>query len=172
MIKQTILSFFFSLLFLAVAHAGPQYLDATGFAVSGYDAVSYFDLKQSTVGTVQASPLPGKAEFTTEYNGAKFAFSSEANLKRFQASPANFAPQYNGHCAFGVSKGGKVPGNPKLWRIISGKLYLNITQSVVDQWEENIPGNLKLAQKNWPGLQNKSASKAKIPGFLSKAPTK
>ncbi len=170
MIKKMFLSFLFSLLFLATAHAGPQYIDGTGYAVSGYDVVSYFDLKQSAVGAPQASPLPGKIEFSTEYNGAKFAFSSEANLKRFQASPASFAPQYNGHCAFGVSKGGKVPGNPKLWRIVGGKLYLNITQSVVDQWEENIPGNLKLAQAKWPGLKNKSASKAKIPGFASKAP--
>ena len=172
MIRNLILSFIFSLFSLTAALAGPQYIDSTGYAVSGYDAVSYFDLKQSTVGSPQASPAVGKAEYTTTYNGAKFAFSTEANLKRFQASPASFAPQYNGHCAFGVAQGGKVPGNPKLWRIVGGKLYLNIKQTVVDQWEEDISGNIKRAQSNWPGLKGKAASKAKIPGFSSSAPIK
>lgn len=172
MLKNLIAGIALALFFAGSAFAGPQFIDGTGFAVSGYDVVSYFDLKQSNVGTPQASPLPGKASFTTDYNGAKFAFSSEENLKRFQASPAKFAPQYDGHCAFGVAKGGKVPGNPKLWRIVGGKLYLNIKQTVVDQWEEDIPGNIKTARSNWPSLKSKAASTAKIPGFSSTAPVK
>jgi YHS domain-containing protein len=170
---KTILSGLAFLFFLAgAALAGPQYIDGTGHAVSGYDVVSYFDLKQSTVGQPQASPLPGKATITTDYNGAKFAFNTEENKARFLASPTAFVPQYNGHCAFGVSKGGKVPGNPKLWRVVNGKLYLNITQAVVDQWEENISGNIKIAQSNWKSLVKKPASTRVIPGFSSKAPVK
>jgi YHS domain-containing protein len=165
-----IFAFFF--LSLSAAIAGPQYVDRTGFAVSGYDVVSYFNLKQSAVGAPQASPLAGKASITADYNGAKFAFANEANKAKFLASPATFAPQYNGHCAFGVAKGGKVPGNPKLWRIVGGKLYLNITQPVVDQWEENIPGFISQAQRNWGGLKNQAASKRGIPGFSSPAPVK
>ena len=60
-------------------------------------------------------------------------------------------PQYDGHCAYGVAKGGKVPGNPTLWRIVDGKLYLNITKNVVGFWEEDIPGNLTTSEKNWAG---------------------
>ena len=172
MMRNLILSFVFSLLALTAALAGPQYIDSTGYAVSGYDVVSYFDLKQTAVGTPQASPAIGKAEFTATYNDAKFAFSTAANLKRFQESPASFAPLYDGHCAFGVAKGGKVPGNPNLWRIVDGKLYLNIKQTVVDQWEADIPGFIKLSQGNWPGIQDKAASKSKIPDFMSTAPTK
>ena len=33
------------------AFAGGQYIDETGFAVSGFDVVSYFDLEQAPVGT-------------------------------------------------------------------------------------------------------------------------
>jgi YHS domain-containing protein len=154
----------------AAAFAGPQYIDSTKFAVSGYDTVSYFDLQQSAVGAPQASPLPGKANITTEYNGAKFAFATEENRTRFLANPAMFAPQYDGHCAFGIAKGGKVPGNPKLWRIVDGKLYLNIKDTVVSQWEEDIPGNLKQSEKNWTKLESKDASTSPIPGFDSMAP--
>lgn len=154
------------------AFAGSQYVDKTGFAVSGYDVVSYFDLPQSEVGQPQPSPLPGSAAITAEYNGATFAFASEANRDRFLAGPAVYVPQYDGHCAYGVAQGGKVPGNPTLWRIVDGKLYLNITRNVVGLWEEDIPGNLKKSERNWDGLEAAPASKDKIPNFASQAPVK
>jgi YHS domain-containing protein len=154
----------------ASAFAGEQYVDRTGFAVSGYDVVSYFDLPQSAIGAPQQSPLAGKASLTADYNGATFAFASEANREKFLANPAAFAPQYDGHCAYGVAKGGKVPGNPTLWRIVDGKLYLNITKNVVGFWEEDIPGNLKASTANWPGIEPAAASGDRIPNFTSKAP--
>ena len=170
MFKKTTLAIAIAIALSASAWAGPQFIDSSKFAVSGFDTVSYFDLKQSAIGSPQASPLPGKASITAEYNGAKFAFASEENRTRFLADPAKYAPQYDGHCAFGVAKGGKVPGNPKLWRIVGGKLFLNIKDTVVSQWEENIPGNIKSAQKNWKTLEKKAASKSVIPGFTSPAP--
>ncbi|OZA17659.1 MAG: hypothetical protein B7Y02_02300, partial [Rhodobacterales bacterium 17-64-5] len=127
MFKTTALALVLSFGFVGSVLAGEQYVDATGFAVSGYDVVSYFDLPQSPVGEPQQSPLPGVASITAEYNGAVFAFATEENRDRFMADPESFAPQYDGHCAYGVAKGGKVPANPTLWRIIDGKLYLNIT---------------------------------------------
>ena len=170
MYKSSAVGLVFALTMSASVWAGPQFIDSSKFAVSGYDTVSYFDLTQSAVGAPQASPLPGKASITAKYNGAKFAFATEENRKRFLADPGRFAPQYDGHCAFGVAKGGKVPGNPKLWRIVDGKLFLNIKDTVVSQWEENIPGNIKSAQKNWKTLEKKAASKAVIPDFTSPAP--
>lgn len=152
------------------ALAGPQYVDGTGFAVSGYDVVAYFDLPQVEVGQSQPAPVPGKAAYTADYNGATFAFASAENRDTFLANPAQYAPQYDGHCAYGVSKGGKVPGNPYLWRVVDDKLYLNITANVVGFWEEDIPGNLDLAEGNWPGIEPASASDRAIPDFSSSAP--
>ncbi len=152
------------------AGAGEQYVDATGFAASGYDVVSYFDLPQSKIGQPQQSPLRGISSLTVDYNGATFAFATEANRDRFLAEPTAFAPQYDGHCAYGVSKGGKVPGNPTLWRIVDGKLYLNITRNVVGFWEEDIAGNLTLSTQNWPELETAKASGDSIPNFSSEAP--
>lgn len=154
------------------AFAGEQYVDGTGFAVSGYDVVAYFDLDQNPVGTAQPAAVPGKADFTAEYNGAVFAFASEENRATFLADPATYAPQYDGHCAYGVSKGGKVPGNPNLWRIVDGKLYLNITRNVVGFWEEDIPGNITLAEGNWTSIEPAPGSDRPIPQFTSPAPLK
>lgn len=152
------------------ALAGDQYVDPTGYAVSGYDVVAYFDLKQAPVGQPQPAAVPGNKNITASYNGATFAFSSEANKAKFEANPEAYVPQYDGHCAYGVSKGGKVPGNPNLWRIVDDKLYLNITKNVVTFWEEDVPGNINLAQNNWVSLEPKSSSKKPIPQFASSAP--
>lgn len=159
-----------ALAFASAAFAGPQYLDETGYAVSGYDVVAYFDLDQNPVGQAQPAGVPGNAAITADYNGATFAFSTEANRDKFLADPARYAPQYDGHCAYGVSKGGKVPGNPNLWRIVDGKLFLNITENVVGFWEEDIPGNISLAENNWVNIEGNDASTNTIPKFSSAAP--
>ncbi|MBD3787190.1 MAG: hypothetical protein IE922_09495 [Sphingomonadales bacterium] len=169
---MTALALAFSAGMIGSAFAGEQYIDTTGYAVSGYDVVSYFDLPQSRIGQPQQAPLPGKAAILAEYNGATFAFATAANRDRFLANPAAFAPQYDGHCAYGVAKGGKVPGNPTLWRIVDGKLYLNTTKTVVSFWEEDIPGNLIASEKTWAGLESAPASTRAIPDFSSPAPVK
>jgi len=152
------------------AFAGDQYVDKSGFAVSGYDVVAYRALKQAPVGQGQPQAVPGRAAITAEFNGATFAFSSAENRDKFLANPAFYAPQYDGHCAYGVAKGGKVPGNPHLWRIVDDKLYLNITKNVVGFWEEDISGNITQAKSNWTGLEGNAASASPIPDFTTSAP--
>lgn len=154
----------------APAFAGPQYIDGTGYAASGYDVVAYRSLQQAAVGQEQPKGVKGQSSITAEYNGATWAFSTDANRAKFLENPEYYAPQYDGHCAYGVSKGGKVPGNPNLWRIVDDKLFLNITKNVVGFWEEDIPGNINLANGNWPGIEGNSASKNVIPNFTSSAP--
>lgn len=152
------------------AFAGPQYVDATGFAASGYDVVSYFGLTQAPIGQSQPVPLPGRAAITADYNGARFAFATEANRAAFLADPARYAPQYDGHCAYGVAGGYKVPGNPTLWRIVDGKLYLNITRDVVGYWERDIPGNITRAGDRWTKLEPDAASTGAVPDLAPEAP--
>lgn len=152
--------------------AGPQFVDSNEFAVSGYDVVAYRSLDQAPVGQSQPEAVPGRADITAEYNGALFAFATEANRSTFLENPEYYAPQYDGHCAYGVAKGGKVPGNPHLWRIVDDKLYLNITKNVVGFWEEDIPGNLKLSEGNWVSIESDAASTRAIPNFSTPAPIK
>ena len=170
MFKMTALAIAFVAGMIDAAVAGDQYIDKTGFAVSGYDVVSYFDLPQSEIGEPQQSPLPGSAAISANYNGATFAFATKANRDAFVANPEAYVPQYDGHCAYGVAKGGKVPGNPILWRIVDGKLYLNITKNVVSFWEEDIPGNLAKSQVKWSAIEFAAASNEQIPNFKSGAP--
>lgn len=160
-----------AVLTVAPAYAGEQYVDDTGYAVSGYDVVAYFDLEQAPPGEPQPLAVPGDSRFTADYNGATFAFSSEANRERFLADPAAYVPAFDGHCAYGIARNGKVPANPHLWRIVDGTLYLNITPQIVEFFEADIDGSLSAAADNWPGLESTPASGNPIPGFSSPAPT-
>lgn len=145
------------------AVAGEQYVDETGFAVSGYDVVAYHSLEQSPVGEPQPLAIPGDSRFTAEYNGATWAFSSAENLALFEADPVAYAPAFDGHCAYGIAKDGKVPANPHLWRIVDGQLYLNITTNVVGFWEADIPGFIDDAGTNWTRLEANAASTNPVP---------
>ncbi|XWN32481.1 MAG: YHS domain-containing (seleno)protein [Devosia sp.] len=165
MLKRTLLAAAASIALTTGVFAGPQYVNDTGFANSGYDVVAYFDMEQAPVGSPQPAAVPGSAAFTAEHNGATFAFANADNLAKFQANPDKYAPQFDGHCAYGVAKGGKVPGNPNLWRIVDDKLYLNITPNVVTFWEEDISGNLVTAGSNWAGIEEDPASDMAIPKF-------
>lgn len=147
------------------AMAGEQYVDGSGYAVSGYDVVAYRGLEQSPLGKDQPKAVKGSEQFSAEHNGAKWLFASAENRDRFKADPAKYAPLYDGHCAYGIAKGGKVPANPHLWRIVDGKLYLNITKTVVGFWEEDIPQNISLAKTNWGKLEANPASTKPVPKF-------
>ena len=132
----------------ATAHAEkpPVYTEAfSSVAVGGYDAVSYFSGK----------PAKGDANYATEYKGATWRFASVENLKSFKANPAKYAPQYGGYCAWAAAQGYTAKGNPKNWRIVDGKLYLNYNDDVQKKWEIDIPGFISAANMNWPGLLSK-----------------
>ncbi|MEC9265392.1 MAG: YHS domain-containing (seleno)protein [Alphaproteobacteria bacterium] len=148
----------FGLATAAGAQAGEQYVDTSGFAIGGYDPVAYFDLDQMPLGQRQKEAVPGNAGITAEFNGAQWAFATEANRDTFLADPEKYAPAYDGHCAYGIAQGGKVPGNPNLWRIVDGKLYLNITPTVVGLWEQDIDGNLSKSESNWSSSEAQPAS--------------
>lgn len=138
----------------AAALAGPQYVDETGYASSGYDVVAFQTLKEGE------PAVPGKASITAQWNGSKWAFATEENKQAFLANPAKYAPAYDGHCAYGIAKGGKVPGNPNLWALVNGKLYFNINPPVQGFWNEDVSGYISTADTNWSGAEAKPASTA------------
>ncbi|GBF86509.1 hypothetical protein AsFPU3_3580 [Aphanothece sacrum FPU3] len=121
--------------------------DEQGVALHGYDAVAYF---------AAGKPTKGNATFKAGYAGATYYFSSAANQKKFMANPAAYAPQYGGFCAMGVALEKKLDGDPTVWKIVDGKLYLNVNKDVSVAWNRDIPGNLAKAQENWPTIQGKT----------------
>ena len=115
-----------------------------GKAIRGYDPVAYF---------TQRKPVKGSAKYTYKWKGATWYFASAANLNRFKANPARWAPQYGGYCAYGVAQGYAVKIEVDQWAIVNGKLYLNYSPGVRDMWARDQRGNIARGEANWPGLR-------------------
>ncbi len=123
---------------------GPVYTKEDGdtLALSGYDPVSYFTGKE---------PVAGSADFTVRYQGFDYRFANAENAKTFQASPDKYAPQYGGYCAWAIGANDALaPTDPKVYKIVDGKLYLNNSASVAKVWEKDVPGFISKGNGNYP----------------------
>ena len=126
----------------AAAGQQPTYTGTPGgLAVSGYDAVAYF---------TDGRPVEGSEAYSYDWQGAVWRFASQANLDRFKAAPATYAPRFGGYCAWAVSRGYTASADPQAWRIVDGKLYLNYDLEVKKTWEQDVPGNIAKGEANWP----------------------
>ncbi|USE36318.1 YHS domain-containing (seleno)protein [Endozoicomonas sp. SCSIO W0465] len=113
-------------------------------AVSGYDTVGYF---------TEGKPVKGSARYKIEHLGVEWYFSSEKHANLFKQQPELYMPQYGGYCAWAIAaKKQRAPGNPKHWKIVDNKLYLNYDSSIQDKWLMDIPGFINAADKNWPEM--------------------
>ena len=125
-----------SMLAALPAMAGNQLATAIG----GYDAVGYF---------TDGAPVQGKARFHYFWNGAVWYFSSAENRDTFAANPATYAPQYDGYCAWAASQNYKRPGDPLVWQIEDGKLYLKVHEGAQEKWRKDIPTHITDGDSNW-----------------------
>jgi YHS domain-containing protein len=127
---------------VALAATAPIFAEG-GIAINGTDPVAYF---------TENRPVAGDPQFSTHYMGATWYFASAENLDQFRNAPEEFAPQFGGYCAYAASKGYIAPTVPEAWTIYEGKLYLNANLRARELWLEDIPGNIALAEDNWPGI--------------------
>lgn len=116
-------------------------------AVHGYDVVSYQTSKR---------PVRGNGYFVVEHKGATYLFSSEENKAIFEKNPDKYTPAYGGYCAYGVAVGKKFDGDPEVWRVVDGRLYLNLDANIQDEWLKNVKGNINKAENNWNSIKDKA----------------
>jgi YHS domain-containing protein len=122
-------------------------LDAKGIALKGYDPVSYFS---------SGGPVQGKSDLAEKHDGATYWFASAGNRDAFKANPSKYAPAYGGFCAMGVVMEKKLDVDPQLWRIVNGKLYLNVHKEAQTRWLEDVSGNIGRADRIWPRIKDKA----------------
>jgi YHS domain-containing protein len=119
--------------------------DDNDLAIKGYDTVAYF---------TKGNPTKGSNKYTASYKNTIYHFSSSENRDLFRASPAKYAPQFGGFCAYGVTKGRKFDTDPTAWKIVDGKLYLNLNHDVKKIWVEDVPGYITTALDTWPNIKS------------------
>ena len=112
-------------------------------AILGYDPVAYFTVDK---------PVKGQDRFATVWKGAKWKFSSQANLDLFKSDPDKYAPQYGGYCAYGVAQDNLVRIEPDKFKVLDGKLYLNYNAEVQATWLKDPAGYVKQADAKFKAL--------------------
>jgi hypothetical protein len=139
------IAIFFSMAVPSFAEAKSEiYKNWRGIAIKGYDPVAYQE---------DGKPAKGSNEYEFTWKDAKWRFVSAAHRDLFNADPEKYAPRYGGYCAWAVSQGYTASVDPEnAWTIFEGKLYLNYNVEVKETWQMDIPGNIKKADANWPGV--------------------
>lgn len=135
----------------AVASTSAFALDYTHSTpgLGGYDPVAYF---------TEGQPMRGSGYHVSVFKGVTYAFASEEHKERFDANPAKYVPAYGGYCAYGVAVGKKFVADPEVWKIVDGTLYVNLDRKIQQKWEQDVPGNIRTANRNWTRIKDKAPS--------------
>jgi len=142
---------FFAIFGLTLSNASPALADAAIYtgtfsdkAVKGYDTVTYFQ--------GDGVPVKGSEEFQTEWRGATWLFSSAENLALFNENPEKYAPQYGGYCAWATAHGSLAKGDPNVYTLKDGKVYLNYDKSIHKKWLPRSEELIETADAEYPEL--------------------
>jgi YHS domain-containing protein len=123
-------------------------LAGPGLAAHGFDAVAYFTDGKAEIGS---------DSYAVAHAGGTYRFTSKAHLDQFKSDPDKYVPAYGGFCAYGAALGKKFDGDPRYWKIVGGKLYLNLNGDIQAEWSKDIPGNIAKADKNWARIHGTPA---------------
>ncbi len=129
-----------AVLLLAACAAPAPDGDPAALGAEGYDVVAYYTDGQAT---------PGSPVHTVTWRGLQWRFASEEHRRMFRADPERYAPAYDGHCAWAMSKGRLAQGRPQHWAIHEGRLYLNCSAEVHEIWLDNRERMIPAADREW-----------------------
>lgn len=121
-------------------------VDRSGVGIKGYDPVAYF---------TENKAVKGDAQFQSQAGGVTYYFASAENKSAFDANPAKYEPQFGGFCAWAVSQGYTAPIDPNAFQIVHGRLLLQYSLKVRQDFGADTEGNLKKADANWPSIVEK-----------------
>lgn len=127
----------------AAAPAPAVYTASDGLGARGYDPVAYF---------TEGKPAVGTAAHEISWGGARWRFTTARSQAAFEANPTRYAPQFGGYCAWAVSEHYLAPGDPTVWKIVDGKLYLNANARAKELWEADQAAAIQRGHANWPAV--------------------
>jgi len=118
-------------------------VDPNGLALQGYDPIGYF---------TDSKPIKGDPKFAASYKGGTYHFVSAEHKKMFESDPAKYAPQFGGFCGYAASINKLAPIEVEYFQVLHGRLVLQHNEKAWKLWHEDVEGNLKKADANWPTL--------------------
>jgi YHS domain-containing protein len=115
----------------------------TGLAIDGYDPVAFY---------TEGKPVPGRQDFELSYGGAIWRFCNPGNREAFAAYPEVYMPRFGGYDPLGVAHGVAVAGNPDIWVISAGHLFLFYDRERLARFTVDPGRVIKAAERNWPDV--------------------
>ena len=122
-------------------------LDKSGVAIQGYDPVGFF---------TDNKPVKGSSQWVAKRDGATYQFASKEHRDLFLKDPMKYEPVFGGYCAYGVSRNKLAQVDVEAFQIVDGKLLMQYSKGVRDDFNKDTKGNLEKAHSNWPGLLEKN----------------
>lgn len=117
-----------------------------GVAIGGYDPVAFF---------VEGVAEQGRRTHAVMWKGVVWRFASARNQARFEANPRAYAPAFGGYCAYAMSQGQLHDGNPQIWAIVDGELFLLNNRRVHRLWQADTVQMIADARPHWPVILRK-----------------
>ncbi|MDA9207365.1 twin-arginine translocation pathway signal protein [Octadecabacter sp.] len=118
-------------------------LSETGHALKGYDTTAYLN---------SGGAQDGADDHVVSWKGAIWRFATAEDAATFEADPDAYAPQFGGYCTRAMSIKREVPGDPEVWRIFDGKLYVFFAPRGGNLFDDDQEDMIALAQVHWDTL--------------------
>jgi hypothetical protein len=114
-----------------------------GLAIGGYDPVAFY---------TEGKPVAGSPDFELEYSGAIWRFRNIGNREAFAARPDIYMPKFGGYDPVGVAHGVAVAGNPGVWAITGGQLFLFYDRDRLAAFAADAQRITSVAERKWPDV--------------------
>lgn len=108
--------------------------------LKGYDPVAYF---------TDGRPVRGRPAIKAEHQGVTYRFATEDHRRLFTSNTAKYVPQYGGFCANGMVYAIPLGGEPEIFKIADGRLFVFGGARSRLYFEMDQERNLRLADQYW-----------------------
>jgi hypothetical protein len=115
----------------------------TGLAIGGYDPVAFY---------TDGKPVAGSPDFELAYDGAVWRFRNIGNREAFSARPDIYMPKFGGYDPVGIAHGVAVAGNPSVWAIVGGQLFLFYDRDRLAAFAPDARRITSAAERKWPDV--------------------
>jgi hypothetical protein len=115
----------------------------TGLAIGGYDPVAFY---------TDGRPMPGSPDLEFQYGGTIWRFCNIGNQEAFAARPDVYMPKFGGYDPLGVAHGVAIAGNPDVWLINGGRLFLFYDRDRLATFTADSERITTAAEHKWPDV--------------------
>jgi hypothetical protein len=116
-----------------------------GYAIGGYDAVMY---------VTESRAVRGSTDHALMWRGATWLFANAETMMAFEMNPKVYAPRFGGYCAYNMSRGVRVAGDPEVFEVHDGRVYLYQDAPTRDAWLGDAETSLERAELAWTSAGN------------------